>query len=97
MTASESSVPACIKCKHYDPTHDFFHLCKLHYVEKVDYINGTVEKLSMICYDVRSDESLCGREGKDFQLNDEYVEQEETLSFGLWSEFKKVMKELFLP
>lgn len=66
----DATIPACRQCQHYrDPT-GYFKTCDLHRLERVDFVQGRVYSISMDCWDARGDESLCGREGRNFVQND---------------------------
>lgn len=88
-----TSIPACKECQHLGED-EFFYFCEFHYIEKPDYVNGHIDKLALFCSDARKDENLCGQEGRNFLKNENYEEKEE-VTFGLWDEFKFMIKTLF--
>lgn len=78
--------------------------CKLHYFENPDYINGKIDKVDMMAYNVRKDEYLCGAEGRNFEERKVETEEEETFSIReylgekinkIWRYFSRYDTELF--
>ena len=86
-------IPACQNCKHCRLIPGLFHVCQKHYVEELDYIKGIVYAVDMICIEVRKDESLCGRNGKDFEQREDPIEDDKPKS--TWWHFKQMIKEFF--
>ena len=74
-TMNSQSIPACRDCEHYCEI-DIFSFCKYHYTEKPDYITGTINKVELLCNDVRKNEKYCGHEGRNFKQLQEPVKDE---------------------
>jgi hypothetical protein len=88
-----SEIPACRNCQHCRLIPGLFHVCEKHCVEELDYINGKVYALDLICTEVRKDSRLCGRGGKDFVAREKPVDEDKPGS--TWWHFKQMLKELF--
>ncbi len=86
-------IHACKDCKHCRLIPGLLHVCEKHYVEELDYINGKVYAVDMICTEVRKDKSLCGKHGKDFVQREQPLEEGKSKS--TWWCIKQMIKQLF--
>ena len=99
---TSQSIPACLDCKHYYEVDEFLPCCKFHTFDRPDYINGYIEKVEMIAYNVREDENRCGAEGKNFEQREVPVEvprvstrtQLKNLINSVWKYFSRYDAEL---
>lgn len=89
-----TQIPACKNCKHYYEYNEFLGLCKFHYFERPDYINGRIKKVDMSAFRAREDEDYCGVEGKNFE--ELVVVEEETFSIRKYLKEKVIKFGIFL-